>query len=162
MDDDPTRRDAFDAAADRRAYEKTRLSDILRRKVEHLVEKAEQERENLRAKQESSREKDLAEERARQRLEHPVKTYEDLTMDRVRKPPSEKEIEERAVNAVDCRNALSLAGIDLERDAKIDKVLALGCETDSKDRTEPTPDLLSTRPGMDIGGDFYRAGGPYR
>ncbi len=162
MPGDQTSLDDFNAAAERRAYEKARLPEILRRKVETLEEKAERKKERLQEQQEKTREQDLAEERARQRLEHPTKTYEDLTMDHVRKPPNKQEIEERAVNAVDRRNALSLAGIDLERDAKVDKLLALNREADAPGRDQTTPDLLNAKPDIDIGGDFYRAGGPYR
>jgi hypothetical protein len=162
MPSDPTSLDDFNAAAERREYEKARLPDILKRKVEYLEEQAEQKRAARREEQEKTREQDLAEEGARQRLEHPTKTYEDLTIDGVRKPPSKHEIEERAVNAVDRRNALSLAGIDLELDAKVDKVLALNREADAPGRDQTTPDLLSTKPDIDIGGDFYRATGPDR
>jgi len=162
MSDSQTSLDDFNAAAERRAYEKARLPDILRRRVGHLERKAEEEKAKLHEEHEKTREHDLAEERARQRLEHPTKTYEDLTMEAVRKPPSDEEVERLALSAVDRRNAFSLAGIDLERDAKIDKVLALNREADPQDRMHSTPDLLNSKTGIDIGGDFYRAGGPER
>ena len=158
MDADKTSRDAFGDAVEERTYEKSTLPDALRRKVDYLEEKAEREKDALRKEQERTREQDLEKERARLRLEHPAKTYEDLTPDAVRKPRSAETIERLAIDAVDKRNALALSGIDLERDEKIDKVFALNRDMPSTARD--ASHQSQSKSNLDIGGDFYRVSGP--
>lgn len=166
---DTTDSSDFNGAADRLEYEKSRMSEALRKKVEAVEQKAEAEKQRLREEQATTREKDLAAERARQRLEHPAKTYEDLTMGGGSKQKrSEEDIERSTVHAVDHRNALGLLAIDLDRDETIGTLLGIDPEQ-LKKSNEPErdtgpqrePDTLTAK-DISLGIDFTRAAGPDR
>lgn len=159
----------FNDAADRLEYEKSRMSEDIRKKVEAIERKAETEKQRLRDEQATNREKDLAAERARQRLEHPAKTYEDLTLGGGSKQRrSEEDIERSTVHAVDHRNALGLMAMDLDCDEKIGTLLGIDSEQLKKTHT-PERDTAPQREHdaltakdirLDI--DFTRAAGPDR
>jgi hypothetical protein len=160
----------FNAAADRRAYEKARAAEPVQRKIEDIERKAAETTRKLLEERARTREQDLVAERARQRLDHPSMEYDDLTMSgEVKKPRREEDIERSAVHEVDRRTVLDTMAIVLERDEQIDALLGIAPQQSemAPGRDAHTPpackhDALKIKCDIKLGSGFTRAASPDR
>src|SRR5664279_2280116 len=99
---------AFDTAADKRAHDIERLSQMQQERVSEIKEAAEQKRSQVRAEQAERRDREIDEERAKILREHPKLVLEPKQDgSKPSRGPNKEAVERMAEHAVDRRYCLS-------------------------------------------------------